>query len=399
RRREPERFAALEAAASLKRGRLSPRAAEALYGSRPRLSASKADSLAACRFRYFCQYGLQAQPYEPAGFTPPEVGAFIHTVLERTLREVKNRGGFGAVSDEALRALARQVSETYIHEELDDFQEKSPRFEHLFRRLIRDAELIVLDAVQELRRSDFEPLDFELNFSKAVTKSPLRLGAVRLSGVADRVDGWVRGDKLYLRVVDYKTGVKKFSLSDVWYGLGMQMLLYLFALQENGEEIYGRPVEAAGIMYLPARSALLSLDRDDGEALERERADALRRSGLVLDDAALIEAWERGEDKRYIPIRFNRGRPGSGLASAEQLGKLRRHVQKTLGDMAEALREGRIEAEPYYRTANDNACSNCDFADACQFSDGENGERCRVLSKLKNEEVWEKIDREVGENG
>ena len=404
RAKAPARMAPLEAAAAMTRGRLSPSAVEALYGPKLRLTASRIDRFSSCRYAYFCQYGLKAQPYEPAGFTPPEIGTFLHFVLEGVAREVKNRGGYAAVSDAELHELTRLFVDDYVSRELNDFQEKSARFVHLFRRLCRDAERIVLDMARELRRSDFEPLDFELNFSKARDLPPTELGEgegrLTLTGVADRVDGWLHEGKLYLRVVDYKTGVKKFSLSDVWYGMGLQMLLYLFALEQGGAARYGREIVPAGVMYLPARDALLSAERrPDDETLDAERARALRRSGLVLGDEALIEAWEGGADKRYIPVSFRSGKPVSGVASAEQLGRLSHHIRERLSEMAGELRRGSIAADPYFRSGGENACQFCDFYDACQFTDGENGERCRYLPKLRDDKVWELIGKEAEDNG
>ena len=106
---DPARFASLEAAANMSRGRLSSAAVEKLYGQRLRLSASRIDKFASCRFAYFCQYGLRAKPYEPAAFRPPEIGTFMHYVLEKTAREVKRRGGFAAVDDKTLRELCEDI--------------------------------------------------------------------------------------------------------------------------------------------------------------------------------------------------------------------------------------------------------------------------------------------------
>ena len=394
RARQPERFARLEVAAQMSRGRLSPAGVEALYGRRPRLSASRIDKFASCKFAYFCQYGLRAKPYEPAGFHPPEVGTFMHYVLENTARQVKDLGGFAAVSDETLGQITDRWVETYVHEELNDFQEKSSRFVYLFRRLCGDVHRVVADMAGELRRSDFEPLDFELDFSKASDMRPLELGegqeAMTLTGIADRVDGWLHKGQLYLRVVDYKTGRKKFSLSEVWYGMGLQMLLYLFALGEDGQSRYGAEVIPAGVMYVPARNALLSLQKDlSEEEAEKKRGEELRRSGLVLDDADLIEAWEKGADKRYIPVKFRAGKPaGDSLATAERLGLLAEHIRKTLAGMAEQLHRGSIAADPYYRSQQENACLNCDYFAACHFSEGENGESSRFMPKLSENKVW-----------
>ena len=398
RRVQPERCAALEKATRMDRGRLSPLAVEQLYGKRLRLSASRIDKFASCRFAYFCQYGLRAKPYEPAGFTPPEIGSFMHYVLEKTARAVSARGGFKAVEDGELQDICQGFVQQYVSEELNDFQEKSSRFVYLFRRLCRDVSRIVADMAAELRRSDFVPLDFELDFSKAEELPPVELGggegALTLTGVADRVDGWVHGDKLYLRVVDYKTGKKQFSLSDVWYGMGLQMLLYLFALEAGGSGRYGREIVPAGVMYVPARDAVISMDSAPGEGEpESRRAEQLRRSGLVLDDAALLEAWEKGEDKRYIPVKYRSGKPTAGaLADMEKLGLMRRHIDKSLTGMARQLRRGSIAADPFYRSQQENACLNCDYLDACHFTHGQNGEKNRYMPRLSPERVWELIE-------
>ena len=398
--REPERFARLSAAAQMSRGKLSPAAVEALYGKKLRLSASRIDRFSTCKFAYFCQFGLKAKPYEPAGFKPPEIGTFMHFVLEGTARDAAERGGFARVSDEELKQITQRHVEEYVHTELNDFQEKSQRFIYLFKRLTADVYQVVREMAAELRKSDFVPLDFELDFSKAADIPTVELGggegALTLTGVADRVDGWLHEGKLYLRVVDYKTGRKKFSLSDVWYGMGLQMLLYLFALERDGESRYGREIVPAGVMYVPARNVMLSASRDEAdEELENKRAEEARRSGIVLDDPAVTEAWEHGEDKRYIPIRFRYGKPtADSIASAERLGLLGKHIRKKLTEMAAQLRQGSISADPYYRSQQENACLNCDFFDACHFTDGQNGERCRYMPKLGADQVWDMLEEE-----
>ena len=396
----PERIESLRRAAVLRRGRLSGKAVKALYGEVPRLSASQVDKFSACKYAYFCQYGLRAKPRESASFRPIEIGSFLHDVLEKTAREVKRRGGFSAVDDDEVKAIAEEAIERYAEEELGGLGEKSERFRHLFARLRADARRIVLDTAAELRRSDFEPMDFELNFTDA-SRSPVLLGdedaRAQLVGIVDRVDGWVHGDRLYLRVADYKTGKKSFSLSDVWYGLGLQMLLYLFALAPEGAERDGREIVPAGVMYVPARSALVAVDGagDDGE-IDKKRRGELRRSGLVLADPDVIRAWEKDDEQLYIPLKRARGggwNPES-VASAAQMGRLYRHVRKTIASMASELRDGAIDADPYFRSRTDRACENCDFFDACRFAEGEAGEHSRCLKKLGADEVWALMDGE-----
>ncbi len=395
---EPEKLKSLENAANRSRGSLSRRSVRALYGDKLHLSASRIDRFAACRFSYFMQYALRAKPREPAGFTAPETGKFMHRILEQVTREVSAMGGYKSVSDETVAALCDKYVSEYVKCELNDFRDKSKRFVYLFRRLTAQARQIVLDLADELRRSDFTPLSFELDFSKTPELEPLELGdgedRLVLTGIADRVDGWLHDGKLYLRVVDYKTGNKKFELSDVLYGLNLQMLLYLFSLGKNGQALYGREVVPAGVLYVPARDESVLADSDiSDEELEKKRGSKLMRSGLILNEPELLAAMEHEDARKYIPIKFSsKGEPCDALASAERFGTLAKHIGKTLCDMAAELRRGSIAADPYYAGQQETACINCDYFDACRFRDGENGESMRATPHLKATKVWNVLE-------
>lgn len=390
----------LAAAARQDRGRLSRGSVRALYGDQLRLSASRIDKLAGCRFAYFLQYGLKARPRQAAEFSPPEFGSFLHFVLEHCARDIRAAGGFAAVERETVHALCDKYVGQYVHETLNDFREKTPRFVYLFRRLIRTVRSVVWDMVEELARGDFEPLDFELDFGDRDSFPPVRLGqgedSLVLTGVADRVDGYIHDGRLYVRIVDYKTGKKSFSLSDLWYGMGLQMLLYLFALQRSGDARYGREIVPAGVLYVPARDTLLSVRADmTAEEILAEKARNRRRSGLLLDDPAILAAMERGDAPRYIPVRLKDGSyQGDALASAAQLGALSRHIDATLQQLAAELRSGSVAADPWFRSQTDSACRFCDYAGACHFDAG--CDHIRYLSSLRPDQVWEALEQEGG---
>jgi len=396
---EPELFKEISAAAEMKRGALSPEAVEALYGRKIRLSASKIDTLAACRFEYFCRYGMNAKEYEPAGFKPPEIGTFIHYVLENTAREVKEIGGWKQVTDETLNDLCDKYIDEYIKVELNGFSEKTARFVYLFNRLKAEVHTIVDDMATELRRSDFEPLLFEFDFASKDNEAntlqlPESFGNIMLTGIADRIDGCEMDGKLYLRVVDYKSGKKTFSFEDVWYGKGLQMLLYLYTLCENPQLFEGRELVPAGVMYVPAKQGKISNSGDmTDEEIEKKRLKDLRRSGIVLENDALLDAWENGDEKSFIPIRFNKSGPKTDfLVSAERFEKLYSHIVDTLGELSAELRAGDIAAMPLYKSASDNACKYCPYTATCGFTDGENDEHCRVRMKITHKNFWELID-------
>lgn len=396
---EPELLSRLEAAAEQTRGQLSRRAAQLLYGDKPRLSASQIDKFASCRFSYFLQYGLNAKPRQPAAFAPPEMGTFMHYVLEHVAGQVMERGGFRDVDDDTLHELTDAAINGYVTEFLNDFREKSPRFVYLFRRLTKTVRAVVDDMAAELRRSDFVPLSFELNFGDAQNIPPVDLGdgdgSLRLTGIADRVDGWEHDGKLYLRVIDYKTGKKEFSLSDVWYGMNLQMLLYLFTLERCGQTLYGKEIVPAGVLYVPAFDKTVSSRTDlTDEEIAQEKAKQRMRSGLILHDDHVITAMEQGEDYRYIPVTVKKRGSSvpDALATAEQMGLLARHIDEILQKLARELKSGSIVADPYYKGQQKNACLFCDYADACYFEEGKHGDTRRYLPSLPATRVWSMME-------
>ena len=388
---QPEKLSFLRQAVHTDRALLSPEAVKALYGKSLKISPSRLDAFSDCHYSYFCRYGMKAEATEPAGFKPPEIGTFTHAVLEKTVKKVKELGGFRAVPDLQLREIAESYIQDYIHTELNDYSEKSARFRSLFERLCSDLINVVIDTADELRNSDYEPLSFELDMSGLKTRLNCGdAGFVRLTGIADRIDGFHDGDGLKLRIVDYKTGNKQFHLYDVLYGRNLQMLVYLFAVCDNSEELYGETAKPSGIIYVPARNGLLHFDEEPDDAGEAEqRKKEKQRSGLVLSEAAVLQAWEHGSDQRFIPQKTRARNP---FVSAEQMKLLRHQAEYCLREMAEQVSAGVIDANPIWQTDTDNACRNCPYSPVCRFEEGLNGEKSRIVRKITDEEVWQLLE-------
>ena len=394
-----ERARRMAAAGQSSRGHLSVPVVRSLYGKKVRLSASRMDAIKSCHFAYFLHYGLKAQARKPAELDPPQVGVFVHYVLENLLRWAKERGGVKKLSDEEIQELVGKAVEQYLREELGDLESQPPRFRYLFRRLRRSVELIAANVVEELRCSDFEPISFELGFGEGETLPPVELKTggltLSISGFVDRVDGWVRDDRLYLRVVDYKTGKKSFSLTDVWHGLELQMLLYLFTLEDAGETLYGREVVPAGVLYLPARDLILSGSRGmTEEALQKAADKELRRSGMLLNEVEVLNAMEHieGTSGRFLHLRVAKRTgtiSGEVLATAEQWGKMRRHVARILEDIARELAAGDVDADPWLRGSGQCYCDWCDYRQCCHFEEGQGTDRRRYLYSVKGKAFWE----------
>lgn len=367
-------------AADLRRGALSRPAVEGLYGTRAAMSATRMDACRSCHFSYFLRFGLKARARQAAGFHAPEYGTFVHYVLEHVLGAVSREDG------RDVKELTGEAVTKYVTEELGGMAGETPRFRYLFERLKSTVAFVVENAVEELSVSRFRPLAFELGFGPGrelpaveVTKDGL---TVSVTGLVDRVDGWEHKGKLCLRVVDYKTGRKSFDFTDIQNGMSLQMLLYLFALERQG--LMGRETESAGVLYVHARDVLIAGARGITEEDCRKTArEALRREGLVLDDEEVLRAmedWGQGSPK-FLPLKVDRSGAlkSDYLVRAEQMGRLSRKVMETLEDIAAELAAGNIDADPYWRSSEVNACRWCEYAEACHF------EEC-----FGDKKVWQK---------
>ena len=401
-----EKLRRLEQASVWERGKLSRRSVELLYGKRVPMSASRMDQYKSCHFSYFMKFGLNAKPRKSAGFSAPEYGTFIHYVLESVLKESRTEleDDWKEWNDEVRQIVHTRTQNAvacYVKEKLGGLEQQTERFRYLFQRLLHSVYAVADNVVQELISSSFKPISFELGFANEGELPPVELTVgnmtLSISGFVDRVDGWRKDDTLYLRVVDYKTGHKKLDLTEVWNGLGLQMLLYLFTLKEKGESLYALPVEEAGVLYLPAREAVIKGSRTMSEAQRKKAVDEeLTRSGLVLDDPEVLDAMEafQGDGYRFLPLKVSKRTgeiSGDALVSAQNLGRLQKHIERVLEDICKEIAAGNITADPFWRGPEKNACRFCDYASACHFEEGRGGDCRRWLPNVKAKEFWEQI--------
>ncbi len=383
-----------------------------LYGHKLRLTASRLDAFSRCRFAYFLRYGLNARERRRADFDAPESGTFLHYVLEHVLRDILKDGAWQGAAPADVRASAQRWTQTYVETYLGGMQQHSERFRYLFRRLTKTLDRILENLLEELACSDFRPLDFELDFSPHGDLPSIVMedeyGQLELAGKVDRVDGYIKDRCLYIRVMDYKSGTKKFDLSDLWYGLNMQLMIYLFAIQDEGSAYYRRRlaqefdrIAPAGALYVPIKEAVVSAPRGTEDAeLNTMREKLLRRSGLLLDDAEILQAMEHSlaGDGRFLPVGMKKdfswkSSSRSSLASMEQMGKLYRHIQKTLGQMGREMLDGDVEAHPVVKGKQDTACTWCPYAVVCQY-DESLGDRSRPAYHRSAQQVWDAMEQE-----
>ena len=370
-----------------------------LYGDSLTLSASQVDRQAECRMSYFLKYGMRAKERKEASVDPAEFGTYVHWVLENTAREVMEKGGFRALSMDETMEIAFRYADAYAEERFSQLE--SSRLQYLFRRNRRELEMVVEELWRELKDARFAPAHFELAFGGEGALDAIGIPANEMSavlrGFVDRVDIWNEDGRNYFRVVDYKTGKKDFDYCDVFNGVGLQMLLYLFALEQNGAEAVGDHAKAAGVQYFPARAPLVSADgRLTDEEAEQLRLKEWKRRGLLLQDEDVLAAMEPGEMRRLCCSRKKDGTLSGDLATREQLRLLERYVFGILGDMVDNIASGDVTPNPYTRGTSHDACAFCPYGAVCHKASVAGRRNYKAMAA---DRFWEEVEKEVQRRG
>ena len=374
---------------------------DALYGTSLNLSASQIEQQAKCRMHYFLRYGLRVQERKEAAVDPAEFGTYVHDVLENTCRCVRDMGGFHCVTREQTLEIAHGFSDDYAREHFSQLDSK--RVAYLFQRNMQELDAIIRELWEELKDSEFQPQGFEIGFgmgeadSLAGIQIPNGAMPAALRGYVDRMDTWEHSGNTYYRIVDYKTGPKDFDYCDVFNGIGLQMLLYMFALRESGEEHLGdRPIPV-GVQYFPARVKYLSTDgRPEDADADKKRQKEWRREGLLLQDEQILRAMEPGEEFKRLNCSVKKdGSLVGDLATREQMKLLEGYVFRILGKLVEEIASGDVSPNPYTR-GDHGACSWCPYGSICHKEEVEGRRNYKTMSAQR---FWDEVGKEMGHGG
>lgn len=333
-----------------------------------RLSPSQIERFYSCPFAYFCRYGLKLKPRMRAELSPVSRGSVIHYVLENVLR----LPDFTALSDEELRKLTAQYLAEYLAQVMGGKADKPAKFLYYFSRLEETIFGILRALRAEFAQTVFRVAGLEEVIAEGGTVEPLRIdtprGQVQVSGKIDRVDWAELNGERYVRVVDYKSGRKEFSLSEAREGLNLQMLLYLFAIWQSKNGKY-KDASPAGILYMPARTAEPDLDRGE----EADPGSGYRMNGLLLDDRTVLEAMEPALEGKFLPVKAGKtGLKGKTLMDLEGLMQLKQEAMDLVARMTEELCSGRVAPAPQ-ENGGRTPCSWCDYRAICGKEREENG--------------------------
>ncbi|SHJ93772.1 DNA helicase/exodeoxyribonuclease V, subunit B [Hathewaya proteolytica DSM 3090] len=380
-----------------------------LYGEDMKLSVSRIENYVRCPFAYFIKYGLNAEERKVFSLTPPDLGTFIHGVLDRFARLVEEESSFKEIDEAKREELINRSFNEEMERSSGSMFKATKRFNYFGNRIGRILRVAAKFMVMHMQQGEFLPLGYEIEFGfKEGTYSPIEIKisndrVVKLVGKIDRVDKLVESSDNYYRVIDYKSGNKDFKLWEVYYGLQIQLLTYLDAILEREQHNTENLTIPAGILYFKVDNPMIKTDGDvDPAEIELDVKKQLKMKGIVLDEEDIIRKMDKDlqGNSLIIPVGFKKDGSLSSMskvASREQFQGLKNHNKKVILENCEEIYDGNIGISPV-KTKVGNACDYCQYASICVFDSNDKDNEYRCFYEMSDDEVWQLIREECKEN-
>ena len=366
---------------------LTPDTAKQLYGALRSASVTRLELFGRCPFSHFMRYAMSPEIVEPFELTVRDEGSFYHDAVRAFM--LNSRGEMAGMDMKEADRRMDEVSELLLDrlEETNVFDTAVSRAEK--RRLRATARAAAEALVRQISGSEFAPVEMELEFGRedgAAIKLTTAGGECALEGRIDRIDEWKNPGEDFLRVIDYKRGGNELRLCEAYYGLQLQLIVYLAAaMQRRGDS-------GAGVYYFRIEEGIIPDQSTDEAEIEGKRRRAMKLSGITLADKEVIDAMST-DSGDVINIRINKDGSISKLSSTVEKDAIDLMIARTLDNAAahvERIRMGEADASPA-RTKKSDPCRFCDFRSACHFDDTLDAARVRRFEEISNEEVIERL--------
>ncbi|MBM7834097.1 helicase-exonuclease AddAB subunit AddB [Clostridium sardiniense] len=371
-----------------------------------RFSVSRLEKYAECPFSYFVQYGLKAKDRKIYEFSAPDLGSFMHEILDKFTNKVKEEKlAWSELNREKCREIVGSLIDVKLKEDANSILNSTKRYKYFtdrFKRVITKSVSIISE---QMKRGEFEVFRNEFEFGSMDGGEPIKLDLptgerVYLTGRIDRIDTLNMDGNTYLRVIDYKSGAKKFDLTELYYGIQIQLLVYLDALLRNSEHILNTGAVPGAILYFKIDDPIIKSNKGlDDEEIQKQVLDRLKMNGLILKDAKLVRAMDNTMDtySLIIPASFKKDgdfSSRSSVATEEQFNILREYVNMKMIELCTDMLSGKIKIEP---TKNNQRayCNYCDYSAICQFDTSIKDNKYKLIIKKSDDEVWQKIESQV----
>lgn len=378
--------------------------ARSLYDNPIKSSVSRLEKFANCPFSHFVTYGLRPKERKEYQLSNPDIGRLFHDSMEMFTKELVNEQ---VTWKDLTREQSDYLVEKVINEMVPEFEHgimlSTHRYKYLVTRLKRISKRAMWTLTEHVKKGEFVPMGHEIIFGINGDIPPIIIELengekIYLEGRIDRVDILNDEEGNYVKIIDYKSGSKDFSLSDVYYGFQIQLMVYLDAVLSSQSKKHNGEAHPGGIFYFKIDDPMVKTTEKAVEEVEKEINKKLKMRGLVLKDVNIIKKIDEeiGRSSSIIPAGLNKDGEISKSSSAlpeEDFKALLKHVRGLIKEIGEEMLKGNAKIEPF-KKGGDTSCKYCEYISICQFDNSFHDNQYKNIKELKNDEVLEKIRKE-----
>lgn len=386
---------------------LSRIVARALYGQQLENSVSRLETYAACACRHFLQYGLSLQEREEFGFEASDMGTVYHAILENFAGKLaeSNLTWWDFTEDFAAKAVKESV-EAYAATYGETVLYSSARNEYAITRMSRILTRTVLTLQKHLKQGSFQPDDYELSFRFAEDLDSIHVDLsedekMHLQGRIDRIDVSEDAEHVYVKVIDYKSGNRKFDLAALYYGLQLQLVVYMNAAMEMESRKHpDKEIVPAALLYYHIDDPTIETPVElTDEQINEQILAKLRMNGVVNSDPEVVERLDRYMQDKSVVIPVEKKKDGSfsarsGVLSREEMQLISSYVDAKIRSIGREILDGKIAANPYEK-GNEEACTYCAYKKVCGFDGSIPGYEKRQLEDLDKQALMQRMQETV----
>ena len=369
-------------------------------------SVSRIEKYAQCPFSYYVQYGLKAKDRKVYEFSAPDLGSFMHNVIDDFTNTVRERKlAWSDLNKEKCRVIVNELVDKRLESDSNSILNSTKKYKYFADRFKRTITKSVMVISEQMRKGKFEVFKNEFSFGGYEDGEPIKIElpsneTVYLVGRVDRIDTLDLDENTYIKVVDYKSGSKKFSLTEVYYGLQIQLLVYLDALIKNSKYILEKQAIPGAILYFRIDDPIIKSKKQlSEEEIKDSIMKELKMSGLLLKDINVVKAMDNDIEKNSLIIPAQIKKDGnfssnSSVITEEQFDILRKYVNEKMIEICEEMLSGEIKLTPC-KNKNISYCDYCDYSSICQFDTGLESNKYKIILKKSNDEAWNLIKSKV----
>lgn len=382
---------------------ISRAAARALYGTILEGSVTRLEQFASCAYAHFLSYGMELMERQEYQIGAVDMGNLFHSSIDMCFRELREKNQSAAHLTEGERkALVKSCVAKVTEEYGNTILKSSARNQYLAGRIERMTERTMWALGEQLKKGDFVPVGFEVSFSAIDNLKAMKIRLseeeeLHLRGRIDRLDLCEDEEHVYVKIIDYKSGSTTFDLAAIYYGLQLQLVVYMDAVTELEKRHFPeKEVVPAGIFYYHIKDPVIEKELVDvPEDIEELILEQLRMNGLVNSDLEVIGHMDKEivTKSDVIPVSMKDGliqEHYSSVADSRHFEALKLYVRGKVKEDGQQILSGKVLAAPY-KQGNQTACDYCLYHGVCGFDLKVSGYRFRRFPAMKPKEVWEQI--------